>query len=132
MCKRCKQILGLNKKIDLEPEIVASAADIVKEETAIETEKQVNNVKKLVKAKKDRPRNYKYKFCAYVVRCKDKTLYFGITTIDLKKAIKNHNNGCGSVYTKIRRPVVLLKSLNATSMIKANFRKSELKREYKQ
>ena len=43
----------------------------------------------------------------YIVRCKDKSLYTGITT-DLKKRIKIHNQGKGAKYTKPRRPVKLV------------------------
>ncbi|MFV0551881.1 MAG: GIY-YIG nuclease family protein [Anaerorhabdus sp.] len=43
----------------------------------------------------------------YILECKDKTLYTGWTT-DLAKRIKNHNDGQGAKYTKIRRPVTLV------------------------
>jgi putative endonuclease len=40
----------------------------------------------------------------YFVRCKDNTLYTGITT-DLKKRIAAHNAGKGAKYTRGRGPV---------------------------
>ena len=42
----------------------------------------------------------------YIVRCSDGTLYTGWTK-DLKKRIKDHNEGRGAKYTRARRPVVL-------------------------
>ena len=42
----------------------------------------------------------------YIVRCSDGTLYTGWTN-DLKKRIKDHNEGRGAKYTRSRRPVVL-------------------------
>lgn len=42
----------------------------------------------------------------YIVRCSDGTLYTGWTN-DLKKRIKDHNEGRGAKYTRARRPVVL-------------------------
>jgi putative endonuclease len=69
-------------------------------------------------------------FFAYVVKCKDGTFCSGVTT-NLENAVKNHNSGSGSVYTKPkeRRPVVLVTSQNASSIdeakkIKAEFQKN--------
>lgn len=42
----------------------------------------------------------------YIVRCCDGSLYTGWTN-DLKKRIKDHNEGRGAKYTRSRRPVVL-------------------------
>lgn len=42
----------------------------------------------------------------YIVRCSDGSLYTGWTN-DLKKRIKDHNEGRGAKYTRSRRPVVL-------------------------
>ena len=43
----------------------------------------------------------------YIVKCKDGTLYTGITN-NLDKRIKTHNKGKGAKYTKSRRPVRLV------------------------
>ncbi|MFA7717296.1 MAG: GIY-YIG nuclease family protein [Candidatus Absconditabacterales bacterium] len=44
----------------------------------------------------------------YILRCKDKTLYTGITN-DTEKRLHDHNNStCGARYTKSRRPVKLI------------------------
>ena len=40
----------------------------------------------------------------YILRCKDRTLYTGITK-DLKRRVKQHNDGKASKYTQSRRPV---------------------------
>ena len=42
----------------------------------------------------------------YVLRCKDDTLYTGITD-DLPKRLKAHNEGKGAKYTRGRGPVQL-------------------------
>jgi putative endonuclease len=42
----------------------------------------------------------------YIVECKDKTLYTGIST-DVEHRIKVHNFGKGAKYTSGRRPVIL-------------------------
>lgn len=43
----------------------------------------------------------------YVARCSDDTLYTGYTT-DLKRRIRQHNNGNGAKYTRSRTPVTLV------------------------
>ena len=44
----------------------------------------------------------------YILRCRDATLYTGITT-DLARRVKEHNEGkVGAKYTKVRRPVSLV------------------------
>lgn len=43
----------------------------------------------------------------YILRCKDKSYYTGITT-DLKKRLAAHNDGNGAKYTRSRRPVKLM------------------------
>jgi putative endonuclease len=46
----------------------------------------------------------------YILECKDKTFYTGITT-DLERRIKEHNTSLlGAKYTKSRRPVKLVYS----------------------
>uniref|UniRef100_UPI0040571D9B GIY-YIG nuclease family protein n=1 Tax=Agathobacter sp. TaxID=2021311 RepID=UPI0040571D9B len=44
---------------------------------------------------------------AYIVRCKDNSLYVGWTN-NLEKRMKAHNEGKGAKYTKPRRPVKLV------------------------
>lgn len=43
----------------------------------------------------------------YILECKDKTFYTGITN-NIPKRLKAHNNGTGAKYTKYRLPVTLL------------------------
>ena len=48
------------------------------------------------------------KWYTYVVRCRDNTLYTGVTT-DIGRRLNEHNNGNrGAKYTKRRRPVELV------------------------
>ncbi|MDD2646846.1 MAG: GIY-YIG nuclease family protein [Patescibacteria group bacterium] len=56
----------------------------------------------------------------YIVRCRDNSLYTGIT-IDIDKRIKDHNQGLGAHYTKTRGPVKLVyneKHPNRSSALK--------------
>lgn len=55
----------------------------------------------------------------YILRCKDKTLYTGITN-DLEKRIFAHkNSSCWARYTKSRRPVKLVRSKRVKNRITA-------------
>lgn len=67
-------------------------------------------------------------FFAYILRCKDKTLYTGSTT-DLEKRLHQHNNlKSGAHYTKIRRPVALVYSEEYKTYAEVRKREGELKR----
>lgn len=55
----------------------------------------------------------------YMLRCKDKTLYTGITN-DLEKRVFDHNNSkCWARYTKSRRPVKLVRSKRVKDRVTA-------------
>jgi putative endonuclease len=43
----------------------------------------------------------------YVVRCKDGSLYTGVTT-DPERRLAEHNRGSGAAYTRSRLPVALI------------------------
>jgi putative endonuclease len=43
----------------------------------------------------------------YILKCRDETLYVGITT-DLTKRLKTHNQGKASRYTRMRLPVEMI------------------------
>ncbi|MBQ2412834.1 MAG: GIY-YIG nuclease family protein [Anaerotignum sp.] len=43
----------------------------------------------------------------YILRCKDSTLYTGITT-DVEKRFQTHQSGKGAKYTRGRRPLELI------------------------
>jgi len=49
----------------------------------------------------------KTNWVVYLLKCKDGTLYCGITN-DLPKRITKHNDGKGAKYTKGRGPVTLV------------------------
>lgn len=59
----------------------------------------------------------------YVLRCKNKSLYTGITN-DIQRRLKMHHDGIASKYTRSRRPVKLVYQENSLTRSKA------LKREY--
>ena len=44
----------------------------------------------------------------YIIECRDKTLYTGITT-DVERRVKQHSEGKGARYTRGRGPFKLLK-----------------------
>lgn len=43
----------------------------------------------------------------YVARCRDGSLYTGVTT-DPARRLAEHNSGCGGSYTRSRIPVVMV------------------------
>ena len=70
----------------------------------------------------------------YILKCRDETLYTGIT-VDLERRIKEHNSSkLGSKYTAARRPVKLVyakKFRNRSLATKAESRIKKLSREEK-
>ena len=46
------------------------------------------------------------KYYAYMLRCKDNTIYSGYTT-NIEKRVETHNSGKGAKYTRARLPVKL-------------------------
>ena len=46
-------------------------------------------------------------YYVYILKCRDGTLYTGITT-DVQKRLATHNSGKGAKYTRSRLPVMLL------------------------
>jgi putative endonuclease len=46
-------------------------------------------------------------WCVYILRCRDGTLYTGITN-DLERRLAAHASGTGARYTAARRPVALV------------------------
>ncbi len=66
-------------------------------------------------------------FFAYILECKDRTLYVGSTN-NLEKRLHEHNHSKnGAHYTKIRRPVILKYSEILETYGEARKRESELK-----
>ena len=63
----------------------------------------------------------------YILRCKDGTLYTGITT-DVEKRFHTHQSGKGAKYTRGRRPLELIYRENCGSHSDALKREIEIKR----
>ena len=63
----------------------------------------------------------------YVLRCKDRSLYTGVTT-DAQRRLAEHNDGRGARYTRSRGPVELVYLEKATDRGAALKRESEIKR----
>jgi putative endonuclease len=62
----------------------------------------------------------------YIVRCRDDSLYSGIT-IDIEKRLREHNNGTGARYTSARRPVTLVYCEKHSDVSKARKREAQIK-----
>jgi len=66
-------------------------------------------------------------WCVYILQCKDKTLYTGVTT-NLKRRISEHNNSVlGAKYTKGRRPVKLVYSTRRKDKSRAQTEECRIK-----
>ena len=63
----------------------------------------------------------------YLARCRDGTLYTGVTT-DRERRLAEHNAGCGGAYTRSRGPVVLVYWEEASDRSKALRREHAIKR----
>jgi len=63
----------------------------------------------------------------YIVRCRDGSLYTGIST-DVAARIRKHDAGKGAAYTRSRRPVRLVWKEKAASESAARKREAEIKR----
>lgn len=68
-------------------------------------------------------------YYVYLLRCKDSTLYCGLTN-DLQRRIQEHNTGNqkSAKYTKIRRPVTLVYSEKHPTIQLAIQREREIKK----
>jgi putative endonuclease len=62
----------------------------------------------------------------YIVRCRDNSLYSGITN-NIEHRIKEHNNGTGAKYTFSRRPVKLVYSEKQDNATNARKREAQIK-----
>ena len=62
----------------------------------------------------------------YILRCRDGSLYTGITT-DLEKRVATHNSGKGAKYTRGRCPLELVYSENCPDHSAALKREIEIK-----
>ncbi len=63
----------------------------------------------------------------YILRCKDNSLYTGITT-DLDRRLEQHNSGNGAKYTNAHKPCRLAWSKNGFSESTAKKEEARIKR----
>lgn len=63
----------------------------------------------------------------YILRCADGSLYIGETAA-LDERIQHHNSGRGPVFTRARRPVVLVYSETHDSRVAVRKRERQVKR----
>jgi putative endonuclease len=66
------------------------------------------------------------KWYFYMVRCRDNSLYSGITN-DIDNRLKEHNKGIGAKYTLSRRPVKLVYSEKHSNISDARKREAHIK-----
>lgn len=62
----------------------------------------------------------------YILECKDKTLYTGITN-NLERRLSQHENGTGAKYTKGRGPFKLIYKEQYPDRSQASIREAEIK-----
>ena len=67
------------------------------------------------------------KWFVYILQCKDKSLYTGITN-DIEKRFTEHKAGEGSKYVRSRLPIRLVHSENFKTKSKALKREAAIKR----
>jgi putative endonuclease len=66
-------------------------------------------------------------YFVYIIRCKDKSLYTGITT-DLKRRFTEHKAGKGGHYTSAKGVVKVVYSEKHPNRSKASKREAEIKK----
>jgi putative endonuclease len=67
------------------------------------------------------------KWSVYILRCRDRSLYTGIST-NIEKRLDQHNKGKGAAYTRSRRPVTLVWQANDLSESNARKQEAAIKR----
>jgi predicted GIY-YIG superfamily endonuclease len=70
----------------------------------------------------------------YVLKCRDNTLYTGITT-DISRRVRQHRSGTASRYTRSRLPVMLIFSepcRNRAHALKKEYAMKQLSRKKKE
>jgi putative endonuclease len=66
-------------------------------------------------------------YFVYILQCRDKTLYTGITT-DLVRRLKEHKEGAGGHYTRARGAVRMVYSEKHPDRSAASKREAQVKR----
>lgn len=66
-------------------------------------------------------------YFVYIIKCKDGTMYTGITT-DVKRRFLEHNSGKGGNYTKSRGVIKLLYTEKARDRSVASRREAQIKK----
>jgi putative endonuclease len=66
-------------------------------------------------------------YFVYIIKCKDKSLYTGITT-DVERRLKEHKSGMGGHYTSAKGVVKVVYTEEHQNRSTASKRESEIKR----
>ncbi|MDA1337333.1 MAG: GIY-YIG nuclease family protein [bacterium] len=66
-------------------------------------------------------------YFVYIIKCKDDTLYTGITT-DVERRFKEHSQGKGGAYTRAKKVVKVIYSEKQKDRSSAQKRENEIKK----
>lgn len=66
-------------------------------------------------------------YTVYILLCRDKTLYTGITT-DVKRRLLEHKMGVGAHYTRSHKPLRMVYTEKAKDRSTASKREAQIKR----
>ena len=66
-------------------------------------------------------------YFVYILKCKDGSLYTGITT-DVARRFKEHKEGKGGAYTRAKKAVKILYTEKIKNRSKASKREAEIKK----
>jgi predicted GIY-YIG superfamily endonuclease len=88
--------------------------------------KYKNMIKQMLVKEKTASSKNAEQWTVYILRCKDGTLYTGITK-DIKRRVEQHNDGKGSKYTQTRRPVEVVYKEKKMGRANALVREAEIK-----
>ncbi len=83
-------------------------------------------IKQMQVKKETTPGKNVEQWTVYILRCKDGTLYTGITK-DINRRVEQHNDGKGSKYTQTRRPVEVVYKETKMGRANALVREAEIK-----
>lgn len=140
ICKKCVSILGMKcdllkteHKVRTEEEFIDIPVIELKSEFELKITEQQQAVVSEVTSEQCVQHTIETKsdYVAYALRCKDNTFYCGVTT-NLENAVKYHNSGSGSPFTKPKekRPVIVIETKPASSQEEAKKNKEELRKKY--
>jgi putative endonuclease len=67
-------------------------------------------------------------YFVYILKCKDGTLYTGVTSDLMRRVVEHNSSKLGAKYTKARRPVELIYSKDFEDRSKAQIEEARIKK----